>query len=246
MTTAARRRRGCRGLACVRGRADATALRARTPRRTRSSPISRRRAGGQPVRDRPTGQSVPDARRGRCTARSTTRSRRRRSSGPTVGADAPRKLRLLGRGLGVAGSYAKVLLDDDVAEGLRAVRAADRVPARTADARPLSGPPGRAAAGRDHLHRDDGRGARRGSRPGARRRPVCEDLAGRGFTGGRDLPRDRARPDATSAATPEFWESVGFARAIDDERFPVMRRELGLTGRPSSATSAVASAGSRR
>ena len=29
---------------------------------------------------------------------------------PSVGADAPRKLRLLGRGLGVAGSYAKVLL----------------------------------------------------------------------------------------------------------------------------------------
>src|SRR6185369_3023461 len=34
---------------------------------------------------------------------------------PTVGAEAPRKLQLLGRGLGVAGSYAKVLLDDDVA-----------------------------------------------------------------------------------------------------------------------------------
>src|SRR6476659_3044947 len=33
---------------------------------------------------------------------------------PTVGSDAPRKLQLLGRGLGVAGSYAKVLLDGDV------------------------------------------------------------------------------------------------------------------------------------
>src|SRR5436190_883013 len=32
---------------------------------------------------------------------------------PTVGTDAPRKLQLLGRGLGVAGSYAKVLLLDD-------------------------------------------------------------------------------------------------------------------------------------
>ena len=34
---------------------------------------------------------------------------------PTVGPDAPRKLELLGRGLGVAGSYAKVLLEDDLA-----------------------------------------------------------------------------------------------------------------------------------
>jgi hypothetical protein len=36
-----------------------------------------------------------------------------------------------------------------------------------------------------------------------------------------------AHPDATSAATPSFWESVGFVVAVDDERFPVMRRELG-------------------
>src|SRR4051812_40359336 len=35
-------------------------------------------------------------------------------AGPTVAADAPPKLRLLGRGLAVFGSYAKVLLDDDV------------------------------------------------------------------------------------------------------------------------------------
>ena len=39
----------------------------------------------------------------------------RRSRSPTVAADAPRKLQLLGRGLGVAGSYAKVLLVDEVA-----------------------------------------------------------------------------------------------------------------------------------
>jgi hypothetical protein len=36
-----------------------------------------------------------------------------------------------------------------------------------------------------------------------------------------------ADPDETSAADPGFWESVGFDRAIDDARFPVMRRELG-------------------
>ena len=55
---------------------------------------------------------------------------------------------------------------------------------------------------------------------------VCDDLAGRGFTAVETYPEIGARPDATSAATPGFWESVGFARAIDDERFPVMRREL--------------------
>jgi hypothetical protein len=39
-------------------------------------------------------------------------------------------------------------------------------------------------------------------------------------------PEIGARPDATSAATPDFWTSVGFVVAAPDERFPVMRREL--------------------
>src|SRR5262245_38372965 len=39
----------------------------------------------------------------------------KRATRPTMGDDAPPKLRLLGRGLGVAGSYAKVLLVDDIA-----------------------------------------------------------------------------------------------------------------------------------
>jgi hypothetical protein len=34
------------------------------------------------------------------------------------------------------------------------------------------------------------------------------------------------RPEATSAATPGFWLGCGFVTAVDDERFPVMRREL--------------------
>jgi hypothetical protein len=55
---------------------------------------------------------------------------------------------------------------------------------------------------------------------------VCDDLAGRGFTAVETYPEIGARPDSTSAATPGFWESVGFRRAIDDERFPVMRRDL--------------------
>jgi GNAT superfamily N-acetyltransferase len=144
---------------------------------------------------------------------------------PTVGSDAPRKLVLLGRGLGIAGSYAKVLFDDDVAKAYaqfgpltaypRAQRTRDLYPAlpdaplpavitciaTTAEAR--------------------GQGLAR-TLVGA----VCQDLAGRGFTAVEAYPEIGAHPDATSAATPEFWETVGFARAIDDERFPVMRREL--------------------
>ena len=38
---------------------------------------------------------------------------------------------------------------------------------------------------------------------------------------------ERGRPaDATSAATPDFWIACGFAIAVDDERFPVLRLEL--------------------
>ncbi|MEP6638766.1 MAG: GNAT family N-acetyltransferase [Chloroflexota bacterium] len=145
---------------------------------------------------------------------------------PTVAPDAPRKLHLLGRGLGVAGSYAKVLLDDEVAAVYaqfgpltaypRAQRTRDLYPslpdaplpavitciATTAEAR--------------------GRGLAR-----ALVAAVCDDLEGRGFTAIETYPEIGAPPDATSAATPEFWESVGFDRAIADERFPVMRRALG-------------------
>jgi len=39
-------------------------------------------------------------------------------------------------------------------------------------------------------------------------------------------PELGTRPDATSGANPAFWEAAGFVRAIDDPRFPVMRREF--------------------
>jgi len=58
-------------------------------------------------------------------------------------------------------------------------------------------------------------------------RAVCDDLAGRGFAAVEAYPERGARPDATSAATPDFWMAAGFALAVDDERFPVVRRELG-------------------
>jgi ribosomal protein S18 acetylase RimI-like enzyme len=144
---------------------------------------------------------------------------------PVVPSDAPRKLQLLGRGLGVAGSYAKVLLRDELPVAYaqfgpltaypRAQRTRDLYPAlpdaplpavitciaTTADARRL----GLAR----HLVE-----------------VVCADLADRGFTAVETYPTVGATADATSAATPAFWETVRFARAIDDARFPVMRREL--------------------
>jgi hypothetical protein len=149
----------------------------------------------------------------------------RRAPKPTVGEGAPPKLRLLGRGLGVAGSYAKVLLLDDVPAAYsqfgpltaypRAQRTRDLYPAlpdsplpavitciaTTAEARDLGLALALVAA-------------------------VCDDLESRGFAAVETYPEIGARPDATSAATPAFWGSVGFSVAAPDERFPVMRREL--------------------
>ncbi len=144
---------------------------------------------------------------------------------PTVGTDAPRKLQLLGRGLGVSGSFAKVLLRDDrptvyaqfgpLTAYPRAQRTRELYPslpdqplpavitciATTADAR--------------------GEGLAR-----VLVAAVCDDLEARGFTAVETYPEIGARPDATSGATPAFWELVGFARAIADDRFPVMRLEF--------------------
>jgi Acetyltransferase (GNAT) family. len=144
---------------------------------------------------------------------------------PSVLAEAPRKLQLLGRGLGVAGSYAKVLLRDEV-------------PAVYAQFGPLTAYP-RAQRTRDLYPAlpdaplpavitciattAEARGLGLASRLVE---AVCDDLVDRGFTAVETYPEVGAAPDATSAATPEFWESVGFALAIDDTRFPVMRREL--------------------
>ena len=171
-------------------------------------------------------RSNPFLRLATTTTRSpTTRSRRGPPPRPAVGPDAPRKLQLLGRGLGVVGSYAKVLLADDVASGLRPVRAADRLSPGAADARPLPGAARRAAARRHHLHRHDRRGPRRRPRQGTRRgglrrpRPGAASRPSRRTRRSGPAGRDQRR-DA------RVLGSVGFALAIDDERFPVMRREL--------------------
>ena len=148
---------------------------------------------------------------------------RRQPPSPTAGG--PRKLALLGRGLAVFGSYAKVLLADDapvvysqfgpLSAYPRAQRLRDLYPqlpqaplpavitciATTADAR----------------------------RQGHALRlvtAVCDDLAERGFAAVEAYPERATHPDATSAATPEFWLAAGFTVAVEDERFPVVRREL--------------------
>jgi GNAT superfamily N-acetyltransferase len=149
----------------------------------------------------------------------------KRATRPTVGDDAPPKLRLLGRGLGVAGTYAKVLLVDDVAVAyaqfgpLTAYPRAQRVRELYAQL-PVSPLPAVITCIATTAD------ARRQGHALRLVHATCDDLAGRGFTAVEAYPQIGIAPDATSAATPAFWERAGFAAAVADERFPVMRREL--------------------
>jgi ribosomal protein S18 acetylase RimI-like enzyme len=146
-------------------------------------------------------------------------------AGPAVPPTAPRKLRLLGRGLGVVGSYAKVLVDGDrtlaycqfgpLTAYPRAQRIRDLYP--RLPAAPL--PAVITCISTIVTARGEGHGLRLV-------KAVCEDLATRGFAAVEAYPELRTTPEATSGATPAFWEAAGFVRAIDDPRFPVMRREL--------------------
>ena len=110
---------------------------------------------------------------------------------------------------------------------LRPVRAAVGLPAGPAPARALPAAARRAAAGGHHLHRDDRRGARPRPRHARWSRAVCDDLARPRLRGGRGVPgaghpagRDERARRRRSGST------SGFAVAVDDERFPVVRREL--------------------
>ncbi len=149
----------------------------------------------------------------------------RRAPRPTVATDAPRKLQLLGRGLAVFGSYAKVLLVDDAPVAYaqfgplsaypRALRVRELYP-QLPDA-PLPAVItciATTAAARTRGHARQLVDA------------VCADLAARGFAAIEVYPEANVRPDATSAATPSFWLRCGFRLAVDDDRFPVVRREL--------------------
>jgi len=144
---------------------------------------------------------------------------------PTVADGALPKLRLLARGLAVFGSYAKVLLADDEPAAYaqfgplsaypRALRTRDLYPRLPASPLPavITCIATTAAA------RDRGLAAMLVE-------AVCDDLAGRGFAAVETYPEVGARPNATSAADPAFWERLGFHVAAPDERFPVMRRDL--------------------
>ena len=144
---------------------------------------------------------------------------------PKVAPDAPRKLQLLGRGLGVVGSYAKVLFEDDVAKAYAQFGPLTAYPRaqRTRDLYPSLPDAPLPAVIACIATTAEARGAGLATALVA---AVCKDLTGRGFTAVETYPEIGARPDATSAATPGFWESVGFELAIADERFPVMRRAL--------------------
>jgi hypothetical protein len=149
----------------------------------------------------------------------------KRDRGPAVAADAPRKPQLLGRGLAVFGSYAKVL-------------EVDGEPAAYCQFGPLSAYP-RAQQVRDLYPKLPSsplpavitciattRAARGDGRAKALVLAVVDDLAARGFSAVEAYPDPGADPDSTSAATPAFWLTCGFDVAIDDPRFPVLRREL--------------------
>jgi GNAT superfamily N-acetyltransferase len=148
-----------------------------------------------------------------------------RPARPAFGADAPTKLALLSRGLGVFGSYAKVLLLDDEPVGYtqfgplsaypRALRLRELYPQL-----PVSPLPAvitciattRAARGHGLARRliDD----------------VCRDLGSRGFSAVEAYPEVGAPAEATSSASPAFWEAAGFRMVVADARYPVFRREL--------------------
>jgi len=137
----------------------------------------------------------------------------------------PRKLALLDRGRGVFGSYAKVLVLDGEAAAYcqfgplsaypRAIRLRELYP--QLPAAPLPAVITCVASTPEVRHR------------GYVKRladAVCADLAGRGFAAVEAYPDLTLGENEQSGARPGFWQGLGFVTAVDDERFPVMRREL--------------------
>lgn len=149
----------------------------------------------------------------------------RRPPPPTVRPGAPPKLALLARGLAVFGSYAKVLLVDDE-------------PAAWSQFGPLSAYPRAMRLRELYPQLPDAplpavitciattAAARRQGHALRLVTAVCDDLAERGFAAVEAYPERHAREDATPAAAPAFWQRAGFTVAVDDERYPVVRREL--------------------
>ncbi len=143
-----------------------------------------------------------------------------------VGAGLPRKLGLLTRGARVFGSYARVALVDDrpvayvqfgpLSAYPRARRLRDLYP--QLPAAPLPAVISCIATTTE---------ARGQGHATALVEDVCAELGHRGFAAVEVYPDLTLPEDATSTATPGFWRRCGFALAVDDERFPVLRRELG-------------------
>ena len=137
----------------------------------------------------------------------------------------PRKVALLDRGRGVFGSYAMVLLVDDESVAYcqfgplsaypRASRLRELYPQLPQS--PLPAVITCIATTAD---------ARRAGHAQRLVQAVCADLAGRGFAAVEAYPDLTLSEDEASAARPGFWHDLGFATAVDDERYPVMRREL--------------------
>jgi ribosomal protein S18 acetylase RimI-like enzyme len=149
----------------------------------------------------------------------------RRPARPRPPPDAPRKYALLSRGIGVFGTYAKLLLADETAVAYaqfgplsaypRALRLRDLY--RQLPDAPLPAVItciATTAEARDHgwAHRLV--------------EAVCDDLAERGFAAVETYPEVGVPANATSGATPQFWATVGFQLAVADDRYPVCRREL--------------------
>ena len=140
-------------------------------------------------------------------------------------AGVPRKYALLDRGRGIFGTYAKVGLIGESAVAYaqfgplsaypRGQRVRDLYPQLPASPLP--------AVITCIATTSEARGAGHARTLVA---AVCDDLAARGFSAVEAYPEVGARAEATSAATPGFWLGCDFTMAIDDDRFPVMRREL--------------------
>jgi hypothetical protein len=137
----------------------------------------------------------------------------------------PRKLALLDRGRGVFGSYAKVLLADDVAAAYCQFGPLSAYPRAIRLRELYSQLPDAPLPAVISCISTTAEARRRGF---ARQLvdDVCRDLAERGFAAVEAYPDLTRGEDETSAGRPIFWHALGFATAVDDERFPVLRREL--------------------
>ena len=137
----------------------------------------------------------------------------------------PRKLALLDRGRGVFGSYAKVLLADEESVAYCQFGPLSAYPRASRLRELYSQLPSAPLPAVVTCIASTAEARRRGY---ARTlvEDVCRDLAERGFSAVEAYPDLTLSEDESSGARPAFWHELGFVTAVDDERFPVMRREL--------------------